>query len=149
MRHHLPANLAEPAQSIGNSEEPVLVLCSNVSSYIPAVLQHLRGLVRPPEVSLHDIGPAHQHQPRSIHWQALPCLWIHNPHTNPWQGMPNTPALRADLAKARRAEIARIHSDHRRTFRSAISLQRTDAKAILESQRERLRQLFRTYYHVL
>src|SRR5580700_7174275 len=63
--------------------------------------------------------------------------------------MPNTPALRAHLAEARRPKIARIHSDHRRTFCRAISLQRTDAKAILESQRERLRQLFRTYYHVL
>ena len=63
--------------------------------------------------------------------------------------MADPPAFRSDLAKTGRAKITRVHGDDGRTFRGAIAFERTDAEAVLECQRQTLRQFFRADHHVL
>src|SRR3984957_1121715 len=63
--------------------------------------------------------------------------------------MADASALGADLAEARRAEIARVDGDHGRTFRAAVALERADAEAFLKCKCKGFRQFFRAYYDEL
>ena len=59
------------------------------------------------------------------------------------QRMADRTALRADLTKAGRAEIPRIHRDHRRAFRASVPFERTYAEVVFERLRQPLRKFFR------
>ena len=63
--------------------------------------------------------------------------------------MADPSALGAYLAKAGRAEVARIHAHDRRALRAAVALERANAEPILERQGQAFRELFRTDDHVL
>ena len=73
---------------------------------------------------------------------------IDDAHAHAGQGMPDAAALCADLAKTRRAEIARVHGNDRRAFRGAVAFERTDAEAVFEGEREALRQFFGADHHI-
>src|SRR5207247_9440075 len=55
----------------------------------------------------------------------------------------------ADLAELRRAEITRVHSDRRRTFRAAIAFQRTDSEVIFKRQRNPLGKFLGPCHYIL
>src|SRR5271170_3618038 len=62
--------------------------------------------------------------------------------------MTDATAFRANLPKTGSAKIMRIHGNDGSAFRGAISFERPDAEAILESERKSLRQFFGADDHV-
>src|SRR5438034_7106428 len=62
VRDHFSADLAETAEAVGDSQEPVFVQSRDISRHVPSVAQNFRGLFRAAEIPLHDVGPAHEKQ---------------------------------------------------------------------------------------
>src|SRR5579862_6605329 len=63
--------------------------------------------------------------------------------------MADMSAFAADLAESRRAVIAGVDGDDRRTFCGAVTLQRANAEAIFEGERERFGKFFGADDHKL
>src|SRR5262249_46211318 len=126
VRHHLTADLAEAREPVGDGEEAVLIDRREIAGVIPAVAQDLGGLLRLAEIAQHDARSFDFEQTRLIESAGLAGLGMHDAHRDARQRMSDLATLGADLAEARRAEITSIHADHRRAFRSSITLIRTN-----------------------
>src|SRR5579864_1329844 len=59
--------------------------------------------------------------------------------------MPNSALARAALHNARSSIIENVHGHHRRTFRAAVTFQRTDAKLVFKCAGHPFWKFFRTY----
>ena len=79
----------------------------------------------------------------------LAGVGIDDAHADAGQRMADPAALRADLAEAGRAEVARVDGNDRRALGAAVAFERADAEAVLEREREALRQFFGADDHEL
>ena len=80
---------------------------------------------------------------------ALAGIRINDAHADAGERMADASSFCADLAKSGSAKIARVHGDDRRTFRGAVTFERTNAETVFERERQTLGQFFRADHHVL
>ena len=95
------------------------------------------------------LGPRTSSNPGVPSGERLARVRIDDAHADARQRMADVSALRAHLAKTRRAKVARVHGDHGRAFRGAVAFERPDAEAVFECLRQTFRQFFRADHHEL
>src|SRR5262245_31359919 len=62
MRDHLTANLAEPAEAVGDMDESVFVDGGDVAGVVPAIPQDFSRFFRTSKITLHYVGSTDQQQ---------------------------------------------------------------------------------------
>src|SRR5581483_11713183 len=142
VRHHLTADLAKTAETVGNLQESVLVHGGDIPGDVPAATEHLGGFLRLTEVALHDIGTAHSQQPCLADLGGRAGLGIVDLDTDTRQRMANLSALGAHLPETRGPKIQCVYRDRRTTFSAAVTFKWSQAEMVLESGCESLRKLF-------
>jgi hypothetical protein len=123
VRNHLAADLAEPAQPVGDADEAVFVHRRDVAGVVPAVDQDLGGLLGAVQVTLHHVRAADQEQARLIERQRFQGLGIHDANADPRQRVPDAAPLGPHLSKGRGAKIGGVDGHGRRALRAAVTFQ--------------------------
>ena len=103
-----------------------------------------------PEVALHHVRAAHEHQAGLAERQIFPAPRIFradDAHAHARQWMADFPAFGADLLEPGGAEIRRVHRHHRRAFGAAVTFERADAEMFLERRGQPVGQFFRAGHH--
>ena len=141
VRHHLAADLAEPAQTVCDCEKPILVQRRNISRDIPAVAQNFRGLFGPAEVSLHHVRATDQEQPLLPQRERPHGRGIHDANTHARKRVADLSPLRPYLPESGRPVIQRVHRDGGRALRASVGLERLDSELAFESLDDAVLQL--------
>src|ERR1700730_9811355 len=99
------------------------------------------------QIALHHVGAADEQKAGLIDAERLLRFGIDNFYRDAREGMPDAAALCADLTKRGGPEIDGVDRYHRRAFRAAVTLQRTDAEVVFKGHRHALRQFFRSGHY--
>ena len=142
MGNHLPADLGEPRQPIGNSNKTLLIESRDVPGDVPAIEKSLAGEIFPAEVALHDIRAANEQHARLADFQLrVEIIGIDHLDGDPWKGLPHGALPGAGLVEAGGAEITRIDRHHGGALSGPVALERANPEVVLEGVRHPVREL--------